>query len=378
MIIKKYTSDNMTNVMAMIKKELGPEAVIMNKRYVRQKGIKGLFTKKKIEITAAVDENAEREVKPISIPQQNNYNGGIEKELTKVTEMLQTIVEKNVDVSDKKVIQDIKPENENKEVKKNTGNKRGLSKKALIERDVSEEILANITSELKQTEEFKDVKRIPDTVLMEKIKEMIKVDENEDNGGRIRAFIGPTGVGKTTTIAKIAALNALSTGKKVGLITIDTYRIGAVEQLKIYADILGIPFSAINNLGDIKPTMEKFNDCDLIFIDTTGRSIKNVMQLSELKLYLDNIRPDKTYLTMSMTTKYNDMLGILEGFSSINYDSIVLTKFDETTTYGSIVNIAYKTNTPISYIATGQSVPNDIERATTERLVDLIFGEAFI
>jgi flagellar biosynthesis protein FlhF len=192
------------------------------------------------------------------------------------------------------------------------------------------------------------------------------------------ALVGPTGVGKTTTIAKIAAIEALSTKKKVGLVTIDTYRIGAVEQLKIYADILGLPFEVINSTDDIERCFDNLKDCDSIFVDTTGRSIKNIMQLSELKLYLDRIKPDTTYLVVSMTTKYHDLLQILKGFGTMDYNRLILTKLDETTTYGSILNVAYNTKAPISYMTTGQNVPDDLKEAAKDMLLELVIGEGSI
>ncbi|HBM81488.1 MAG TPA: flagellar biosynthesis protein FlhF, partial [Clostridiaceae bacterium] len=157
--------------------------------------------------------------------------------------------------------------------------------------------------------------------------------------------------------------------------TIDTYRIGAVEQLKIYADILGLPFEVVNTVGDIQRCFDRLGDCDSILVDTTGRSIKNAMQLSELKLYLDRIKPDVTYLTVSMTTKYIDLLEILKGFGQMNYNSIILTKLDETAAYGSILNVAYNAKVPISYIAVGQNVPDDIEKADKDKLLNLLIGE---
>lgn len=359
MIIKKFIADNMNDAMNMIKQELGEEAIIVSRRSVKPKGIFGVFLPKKLEVTAAVDDVVKRE--PIFIERaaelrEEHEKREVEKELNEVKEMLKELIDDKYKAPKK-------------------DRKTGI-KKVLIERDVSEDVVNAIAREVKKTDEYKNGTRLPDSAIVQQIQEILQVDN--DKQGRVRAFIGPTGVGKTTTIAKIAAMHALNTRKKVGLVTIDTYRIGAVEQLKIYADILGMPFEVINSVDDVKKTMDNLKDCDSIFVDTTGRSIKNVMQLSELKLYLDRIKPDVTYLVVSMTTKYQDLVRILKGFSTMNYNSIILTKLDETSTYGSVLNVAYNAKVPISYITVGQNVPNDIEEADSKKLLDLILGEATI
>lgn len=358
MIIRKYVADTMNEALNMIKFELGSEAIIVSKRSIKQKGFLGAFLPKKLEITAAVDDSTKNETpkvneRALEIKDAKDKKE-IETELNEVKEMLQKLVD-------------------NKKVKKDR--KIGI-KKHLIERDVSEEVLNGLLAKAKEKEEYKNVPRLPDCALTEQIHDIITTGAGVD--GRIYAFIGPTGVGKTTTIAKLSAIKALNSNKKVGLITIDTYRIGAVEQLKIYADILGFPLEVINSVTDVERALENLKDCDMVFVDTTGRSIRNIMQLSELKLYLDKLKPDRIFLVVSMTTKYNDLLQILNGFSTMNYDSVILTKLDETTTYGSIVNIAYNTEAPISYITVGQNVPDDIQEAAREKLLDLVIGEGSI
>lgn len=356
MIIKKYEAYTMSEALNSIKHEMGPEAVIISKRQVRQKGLLGFFKPKRLEITAAVDENIKKEsIKEEKvIDKQSNNNKDIEKELNEVKDMLQKLMDKKKGKKEKKI---------------------GV-KKMLIERDVDEEVINSITSNLKSRDEYKDTTRIPDKAIAEEICALVSTGIGRE--GRVHALIGPTGVGKTTTIAKLAAINSLHTEKKVGLLTIDTYRIGAVEQLKIYADILRMPFEVVNSVSAIEKSMDNLKDCDMVFVDTTGRSIKNVMQLSELKLYLDRIKPDSIHLVLSMTTKYCDLQNIVNGFSAMNYNSVILTKFDETSTYGSVINIAHNTKVPISYITIGQNVPDDIEAADKQKLLNLVLGEGSI
>lgn len=339
----------MSEALNMIRFELGPNAVIISKRNVWQKGIKGFFLPKLIEVTAAVDDLPAGQMAQTDNEKKQEVD--LQKELSQLKEMLETV-------------------SHNRKVP--AGRRTGI-KKLLSENGVSEDVIDSIIHNIKNTDEGRDKKKIPDMMLSDEIQKLIKVDKGTE--GRITAFVGPTGVGKTTTIAKLAAINKLNQKKKVGFLTIDTYRIGAIEQLKIYADILGIPFEAVNNIKDVDRAMNNLKGCDRIYIDTTGRSTKNLMQLSELKMYLDSIKPDEICLVISMTTKYRDMVEILKGFSKVNYDSLILTKFDETSTYGSIINLAYNTNVPISYITLGQNVPDDIEKASSEKLLGLVFGE---
>lgn len=361
MIIKKYVADSMNDVLHMIRLEMGPEAVIISRRNIRQKGFFGRFKPKKLEVTAAVDELVK---KSMPIPDRTEEikesfeRREVEQELSEVKEMLQKLIDNND-----------KPKDAKKE--KKTG-----IRKMLCDRDVSDDVIDLITSKAKNKSEYKDLSRLPDSAILDGIKDVIKAGPVLN--GRIHAFIGPTGVGKTTTIAKIAAMYSLNQKKKVGLITIDTYRIGAVEQLKIYADILELPLEVVNSMEDIQRALNNLKDCDIILVDTTGRSIKNIMQLSELKLYLGKLKPDMVYLVVSMTTKYNDLIQILNGFSTMDYNSVILTKLDETSTYGSVLNVACNTEVPISYITVGQNVPDDIEVATSDRLVDLVAGEGNI
>lgn len=360
MKIKKYTGHSIGEVLKTIKSEMGGSAVIISRRNVRQRGIKSFFLPRLVEVTAAVDD-----MPPAPAGEDNRYFDGrqviqVQRELQQMREMLQSI-------------------SDNKHTKKAETVKRTGIKKRLLQNDVNECVIDSIIHDIKDPH-FKDGKkerkRIADTMVMDRIHSIIKA--GCDTEGRVVAFIGPTGVGKTTTIAKLAAINTLTDKMKVGLLTIDTYRIGAVEQLKAYADILGVPFASVNSIKDIDAAMDNLKDCERVYVDTTGRSTKNLLQLSELKLYLRRIKPDNISLVLSMTTKYRDMIEILKGFSEISYDNLILTKFDETNTYGSIINLSYNTDVPISYITVGQNVPQDIQRASSDKLLNLALGEEII
>ena len=190
-------------------------------------------------------------------------------------------------------------------------------------------------------------------------------------------FIGPTGVGKTTTIAKIASKFKVEQDKKVALLTADTYRIAAAEQLRTYANILDTPLSIIYSPEDIEKEVEKLKEFDLILVDTAGFSHKNDAQREDMKKLLNSL-PDQyerqIYLVLSSTTKYKDLQDITEIYNGFCHFSLIFTKLDETSCYGNILNMKLKTGAPISYLTTGQNVPDDIEVVDTQKLVKQLLG----
>jgi flagellar biosynthesis protein FlhF len=192
---------------------------------------------------------------------------------------------------------------------------------------------------------------------------------------RIAHFVGPTGVGKTTTIAKLAAEQVLRHRRKVGFITSDTYRIAAVEQLKTYATILGIPLEVVFSPQDLKKAFDNLKDCDIVFMDTAGRNFRNEMYVSELNALLQSDPRSETFLVLSLTMKYKDMKAVAENFSRFRLDKVLLTKKDETETFGPILNLLHEYPLALSYITTGQNVPDDFNVVNEDELIALILGE---
>lgn len=195
------------------------------------------------------------------------------------------------------------------------------------------------------------------------------------NAPRIIALVGPTGVGKTTTTAKLAAMYALNKGNKVALITMDIFRVGAVEQLKTYSRIMGIPLEVASTPKELEKAVEKHSACDLIFIDTAGRSHKDKEKLDEMKNFLEEKIPMEVYLCLSATTKDRELEEILNRFRIFQISKVVFTKIDECESFGNMVNLLMKDNLQIAYFTTGQRVPEDIEIATPAKLADMIFHE---
>ncbi|WP_339266219.1 flagellar biosynthesis protein FlhF [Paenibacillus sp. FSL W8-0187] len=192
---------------------------------------------------------------------------------------------------------------------------------------------------------------------------------------RIVYIAGPTGVGKTTTIAKIAAEQLFRNQRKVGFITSDTYRISAVEQLRTYASILNVPMEVVQSPGDMQRALQKLQDCDLVLMDTAGRNYRNELLVSELQSLFSHSDQSETYLVLSLTSKSSDMIEIADHFSKYELDKVIFTKMDETGSYGSLFNLIDAHNLRLSYMTNGQNVPDDLLMADSERLCHLLLGE---
>jgi flagellar biosynthesis protein FlhF len=192
---------------------------------------------------------------------------------------------------------------------------------------------------------------------------------------RMINIVGPTGVGKTTSIAKLATVQVLKQKRRVAMITTDVYRIAAVEQLKTYAGILNVPIEVVESVDDLEKAIEKLAHFDLIYMDTTGRNYKEVKYRDSINRFINLSQKSDNYLVLSLTTKFEDMEILLKEFSDSPLKKLILTKFDETTTYGSILNIAYKYPYQLAYITNGQSVPEDIAVIDPSLIARYLVGE---
>jgi flagellar biosynthesis protein FlhF len=192
---------------------------------------------------------------------------------------------------------------------------------------------------------------------------------------KVVALVGPTGVGKTTTIAKLAANFRLRDGIRMGLVTVDTYRIAAVEQLRTYAEIIDLPMKVVTGPNEMSRALAELRGMDLVLIDTAGRSPKDEPRIQELRQLLEEAEVDETHLVLSLTASTRSLEAGVEKFAAAGVTSLILTKLDEALGMGGLLSIARKVPLPISYVTTGQDVPDDIETASARRLSRLILGE---
>ncbi|KPU28199.1 flagellar biosynthesis protein FlhF [Caloranaerobacter sp. TR13] len=376
MKIKRYIGRTNKEAMDKVKRELGTEAVILHIRKIKQTGFFGFFKKPLIEVVAAVDENYD--VKNVMVNQTNKSKGvnnniksfddetnNVQKELNKEIKKLRQLMEDMIMSTDKKE-------------KSNFSEKLIVYKHILIERGVEEYIANEILKKIDQrfNIEDKDDKSIRDIIryhLIEYLGNPEPIDLSKSN--KTIFFIGPTGVGKTTTLAKIASKICLYENLKVGIINADTYRIGAVEQIKTYGEILNIPVNNIYDIEDIYKVMSKLEDKEIILIDTAGRNHKDNEKIEEIRKLISSVNNKEVYLVLSATSSMDTIKSIIDKHKNIPEYKIIFTKLDEVDNLGIILNTRYYSNKPLSYFTTGQNVPDDIEIADVNKLSKYLIGE---
>jgi len=250
----------------------------------------------------------------------------------------------------------------------------------LVGNQVAEELAGEVVQTVQRQNRIEHLQQAD--FVQEKLAEQIEkliptsgpIVRTKGAGPHIVALIGPTGVGKTTTLAKLAANLKLREKHRVGLITLDTYRIAAVDQLKRYADIIGSPLRVVSGAEELRDAARGMHDCEFILIDTAGRSPNDALKLNELKGVLAAVEPDEVHLVLSTTASEKCIELATARFGDVRSDKLIFTKLDEAAHVGVVLNVVRKVNKSLSYITTGQDVPDDIEVARGRRLAQLILG----
>lgn len=382
----------MPEVMKLVRNELGNDAIILNSRVIQTGGFLGLFKKRGIEVVAALDSPSIQMVNPID--KENQYQDNESTPFIKETMKEKKLIpdrDQKVSIGLQEELDElktlIKSTNFNHHNHVNHEKLDGILlpstilkvKKMLVKQELSNLVIDDLINKLME-EWYKQGRNLS----YEEVEEFAKKSLIEQINGipfggitfnkKYINVVGPTGVGKTTTLAKIASLSILSYKKKIAFITTDTYRIGAIEQLKTYANILNVSVEVCYNSEDFQLATQKYASYDLVFIDTAGRNFRNAKYVEDLKNMIDFNQDIETYLVLSLTSKQIDIEEIIKQFSGIHIDKFIFTKADETATYGLMYNIIHRENKGVAYITNGQDVPDDLVMVTPETIVDLIVG----
>lgn len=420
MVIKKYIAATENEAIALAKAELGEDVTIMNIKENNPKGLSKLFKKSSVEVTAAVDDVKKEQVRPESKtaaadfeklqqaldagrfkPASDSKSARIEENKERLVRNNQIIRDNVVDIVSDKIdpnneieqklntLQDLiekqmaasVKDEQQKYDKKEDKNKAYLDliRRQLLDNDVEmsyiEQIIDDIKGSIGSNSSLDNILAGVYQKIVLKIGQPHLID-TQNKKTRFIFFIGPTGVGKTTTIAKIASTMKLSKKVKVALVTSDAYRIAAVEQLRTYANILSIPLKVVYTAEEMENIRDELIDYDLVLIDTAGRSHNNVEQKEDLIKLLGAIPQDEqeVYLVLSSTTKYKDLVRISQTYSEMTKYNLIFTKLDETDTIGNIYNLRVLTSAPLSYATWGQNVPDDIGKFNAQKIAKQLLG----
>ena len=421
MIIKKYVGRTESEATEEARKELGPNIVVMTVRPAKKTGFFSIFQPQKIEVTVGLEEETERAPRSFSpekertvtpkvslddysqkdtiiasggrvapkqtpVSEVKDDNSAIEEKLDNLSNLLEKNFlkpEKSASDDKKDFDEPVAPVNKtskNSEVSEETMSFIKLLYNTLVENEVDEIYVNQLTDEVEKISK----PGLPFDYALANVyqKMVLKFGKSEPiepvtDGPRAEIFIGPTGVGKTTTIAKLASELSVTQKKKVALLTVDTYRIAAAEQLRTYASILEIPFRVIYTVDEMKQAAEDFKDYDYIMVDTAGHSLHNEELKQGVESFirvLEDIMDCENFLVLSATTKYRDLIEIADAYSEMVAYKLIFTKMDETGAKGNLYNIRIHTGSPIAYITNGQNVPDDIAVFDAQRIVKNLLG----
>ncbi|MGE5495272.1 MAG: flagellar biosynthesis protein FlhF [Burkholderiales bacterium] len=386
MFVKRYIAKDMQEAIRKISNELGPDAVILHNKSVRQKGIKGLFGKKMVEVVAAYEPAHKKKTNKAAEKQaETNKSAEADTIQPKIAEM-----EKSEAGEEKTNVLSRQME-ELKEAVAEFSNKLRLVNRemtltfspdilrlynGLIKHDVQEELSKEIAAQAQDVKGRRnfDTKSIAQQLILDRLGEpmSLKLKKFKQN---VLLFTGPTGAGKTTTLAKLAGMLKFREKLDVAIINTDTYRIGAMEQIKIYSDIMDIPLVTAYNEEELKNALKSLADKDVVLIDTAGRSTREETLKAELTRLIEASGADEVFLVISVSTGYNACRDIISSYSFIENYKLIITKLDEVSAWGNVLNIANYAQKSLSYVTMGQNVPDDIRKVDIQRLAENIIGE---
>lgn len=375
MHIKKYRAASLKEATFLMKEELGTEALILGTRVVADENDNRL---KLYEITAGVDRfeiaaDTKAKVGMQNIVKDISFADELKNLAERFTQQKPNQKQKISEAYGVKSKTEV--EVEAPKTKPATDDRMKAIIKNLSEKEVQKSVVLSIMEQLKKYKNFlsKDnldnyVQTCLGSLVLTKTLEL-----NVKKQNKVIALVGPTGVGKTTTIAKLALIAKIIHKLDVGLISIDTYRLGAVDQLKSFADVSHTDFLVAYEPGEIPALMKKFAKKDIVFIDTVGRNHKNDVQLQSNLDFLSSVKVDETFLVLSATSSTRNLIEIAKKFKMFNYSAFIMSKIDEAVVHGNIINLSAKTGSPIAFLTNGQTIPDDIITADKDYIANLIY-----
>jgi flagellar biosynthesis protein FlhF len=361
MQIKKFKARTLKEAIVEMKNEFGDEAIVLSTKVIDNftNGVE----QKLFEITASIDEEESFDVKDTAreVAKVQDF----QTEMKKLTEKIYGVSSESKSSKSQRIPN-----------KKQSSNNFEEIKQYLLDKDLNIEIIDSIINKVSQYEPFVDEAN-RDEYLVSTLGSFIPTSDFElskQSRPKVISLVGPTGVGKTTCIAKLAVISKILHNLDIGLISIDTYRLGALDQLKIFSEISNIDFLVAYEPSDIQKFMKKFKNKDIVFIDTVGRSQNNTKLLNSINDFLTKVKVDETYLVLNSTSDYKVMLDVAQKFKVLNYDALVFSKLDEAISYGNIVNLVNEVDTPIKYLTNGQVIPDDIIAADSEFIANMVYS----
>lgn len=376
MQIKKYRAGTLAEAINQVKADFGSEAIILESQKTKRHGLLGLLGVKEIELTAGTDPKFSFEqnqpaaktaalaptLPPPAGEAPRPASANIHDEIREIKAALRYISKQEPDFPTFLLSSPL-----------------AKIYRTLLTLGVDNAIAQSITQAMSNDLTGNQLKQISDVenYLRQKVSVLLPVTGPEKFTGqaKIISLIGPTGVGKTTTLAKLAAHYSLFERRKVALITIDVYRIAAAEQLRIYADILNAPIEVVYTTDEFLAALNKHKDKELILVDTAGRSPKNDTQMQQLEAFIDQVPQAELHLVLAAPTKEEDNFEAIRRFSVLPVSRLIFTKLDETDKIGSLVNIVSVSGLPISFVTFGQNVPDDFGLADSLQLAGSILKD---
>ncbi len=389
MFIKRFVANDMQEAIRKINREFGPDAVIIESKSVRCKGLTGLFKKKMVEVVAAYEPNqtGKPETKKLEVkkaaPQEAVQNTA-ENNPQQAAEATENIQVKMLDRQIRElrsVMQDFtnKIRTVDKEAPPDFTDDVQSLYSQLRQHDVQEELCREIADQAQGIKSRRgvDVNAVGQQLVCDRLGESVplKLKKFERN---VLIFMGPTGAGKTTTLAKLAGTLKFKENLSVGLINTDTYRVGAMEHIRLYAEIMDIPLLMAYNAEELGQALETLSDKDVVLIDTAGKNIRDDASQQELKQLVEAAQADEVFLVVSVITGAKTCRDVIQHYSFLDDYKLIITKLDETDAWGNILNIADYSKKRLTYVTVGQNVPEDIREANTKWLVRNIIGEEVI